>query len=198
MINYVNGTQTSTSNLAFDYYSGEVTRTLETDSYGNNIMTETVPAYREYPAMGLKINVDANKNMLTQVAETKTWKVDANIDTLELASANVTTWSDNVPVIDINGNSYTQNNATTYGDIWRPQSGYSYLSAAQTQTADGLTPVANFNDFDWTTPSSSAPCWKNISNILLYDVYSKSLEQNDVNGNYASVQYGLWRTNTSS
>ena len=64
VINYVNGTQTNSVNLAYDFYSGAVTETLETDAYGNNVMSQTIPAYREYPAMGLKINQDNNKNML--------------------------------------------------------------------------------------------------------------------------------------
>jgi hypothetical protein len=194
VINYVNGQQTSTTNLSWDYYSGAVTRSVETDAYGNNIVTETVPAYTAAgnSAMGLKINNDANKGMLTQVAETRKWKADAGNNDLELISAHADTWSDNNNVIDINGNAYVQNSATTNGDVWRKQSSYDWMSASQTLTADGLTPGTSFNEFNWATPASSDPGWKNTANVTLYDVYSNGLEGNDVNGNYSAthMDYG--------
>lgn len=184
-INYVNGTQASSTNLAFDFYSGAVTQTLETDAYGNNVMSQTIPAYRKYSAMGLKINNDADKNMLTQTAETYSWKVDANNNTLGLISASATTWSDNFTVFDPNGNTYTQNLAAAYGDVWREQSEYNWLSGVQ--TADGTTPVASFSDFDWAAPASSNANWKNTSTATLYDVYSKGMEGMDVNNIYSAM-----------
>jgi hypothetical protein len=185
VINYVNGTQTSTANLAFDFYSGAVTQTLETDAYGNNFMTQTVPAYRKYAAMGLKIGNDNNKNMLTQVAETYRWKVDGSNNKLGLVSAQATTWTDQFSVIDPSGNSYTQNWILPNGDVWRTQSTYDWLSSAQ--TTDGTTPVTSFNDFNFTAPGSSDLNWKNTSTVTLYDVYSKPLEQVDINGAYSAT-----------
>lgn len=188
VINYVNGTQTSSTNLAFDFYSGAVTKTMETDAYGNNVMTQTIPAYQKYPTMGLKINNDAAKNMLTQTAETYSWKVDATGTTdLGLISASATTWSDGFTVLDPAGNTYTQNGGPTYGDAWRPQSIYNWISSAP--TTDGTTPVANFTEFNWSSPASSNSNWKNISNATLYDVYSKEMEASDINNVHSAMHF---------
>jgi hypothetical protein len=191
VINYVNGTQTNSTNLAFDFYSGAVTKEVETDAYGNNIMTQTIPAYRisQNAAMGLKSYNGNYKNMLTQIAETYKWKVDATNTPLGLISASVSTWSDNMNIYDPNGTSYVQNNAYTTGDVWRPQSTYKWMPTSSTvSSTDGLTPLSSFVDFNWTTPSSSNVNWKNTSSITRYDVYSKALEATDVNGNYAATK----------
>jgi len=198
VVNYVNGTQTSSQNLAFDFYSGTVTQTLETDAYGNNFRTETVPAYRvqQYSSMGVKIN-NANgpnyfyANMLTQVAETRTYKVDANNTPLGLVSATATTWSTGVPAMGTDGTMYTQNGAN--GTVWRPQYTYSWMPTGQ--TSDGLTTIGSFPasaDFNFSAPASSDARWVKASEITLYDVYSKALEGKDINGNYSAthMNYG--------
>jgi hypothetical protein len=201
LINYVNGTQAYSTNLGFDYYSGAVTQTLEVDPYGNNFVTQTVPAYTKYfgdasnVGMGLKVNYDHNLNMLTQIAETYRWKVDpANYQShLGLVSASANVWSNQMTVYDANGSAYVQNNELTNGSVWRLQSTYDWMPSNATVTStDGLTPTASFVDFNWTTPASSNTNWKNTSNITRYDVYSKALESTDINGNYAAtrMEYG--------
>lgn len=188
VINYVNGTQTSSTNVAFDYYSGAVTKKVETDAYGNNIMTQTIPAYREYTAMGVKSYNDQWKNMLTQTAETYKIKVDGSNNPLELMSATVNTWTDGMTTYDPNGNSYVQN-VPYNDDVWRMQSTYDWKPSNFTvSTLDGLTPWGSFVDFNWTNPSSSNVNWKNTSTITRYDVYSKALEATDINGNYAATK----------
>jgi hypothetical protein len=186
VINYVNGTQTTSTNLKYDFYSGAVTQSVTTDSYGNNFMTETVPAYRKYGAMGMKIGAANNKNMLTQSAGSYVWKVDWNNAKQELSSANVTTWSDSYQAIDIDGTPYVQNSAYANGDVWRPQSSYAYLPT--TQTSDGMTPIGNFVDFNFVSPGSSDPSWKTTSTATLYDVYSKPLEAKDIDNNYSATR----------
>jgi len=192
-INYVNGTTTTSTNVAFDFYSGAITKTLETDAYGNNFVTQTLPAYRQNfgdinnVGMGLKVNFDHNLNMLTQTAESYRWKTDATGNALGLVSANVTLWSNQVPVIDVNGTSYSQNNGNNPpGDVWRQQSTYAWLPT--NVTTDGTTPFASFADFNWASPSSSNANWKNTTNVTLYDVYSKALEGNDINGTYSTTK----------
>jgi Family of unknown function (DUF5977) len=184
VINYVNGTQTSSQNIGFDFYSGAVTKTVETDAYGNRIMTEIIPAYRKYTAMGLKNTTLANKNMLTQSTGTYKWTVDVNNNKFGLISVSVNTWSDLFQAVDINGAVYQQNGPTN-GDVWRPQTAYTWQPL--TATTDGMTPVASFSDFNWTTPSSSNAAWLKSSEITLYDVYSKALEEKDVNGNFGAT-----------
>ncbi len=193
VINYENGTQASSQNLGFDFYSGAVTQTLQTDAYGNNFLTQTVPAYREpaFAAMGLKSITANDKNMLTQTAETYLWKVDGSNNKVGLVGAAVTTWSDQIVAMGTDGSMNTQNSAGgSNGDVWRQQSTYDWLPT--TATTDGLTLPANFSDFNFGTPSSSDSRWVRSSNITLYDVYSKSLEGQDVNNNYSAthLNYG--------
>ncbi|HRO48310.1 hypothetical protein, partial [Agriterribacter sp.] len=187
VINYVNGTQTTSQNLAYDFYSGALTKSVETDAYGNRFVTETTPAYRKYSSMGLKIGSSTNKNMLTQTAASYTYKVDAtNPNTnLGLVSASVTTWSNTLPALDMAGASVVQNTTST-GYVWRPQYSYSWMPVSK--TTDGLTPVGSFVDFNWTTPASSNANWKKTSDITQYDVFSKALEAMDINGNYAATR----------
>lgn len=186
--NYVNGARAETENIEFDFYTGLVSKSVETDVYGNRILTEIVPAYRKYSAMGLKINNVANKNMLTQTAETYVYKVSKSNTRLGLISANVETWSNTIPVFDIAGNSIVQNGAGASGNVWRKEAKFSWLP--DTKTAGGLTAMANFPasaDFNWTTPASSNASWKKQSQVTLYDVYSKGLEGYDMSGNYAAT-----------
>lgn len=94
--NYKTGLSKSTENLAFDFYSGQVTKSLYRDSYGNSIITETEPAYKKYPAMGLSIN--HGLNMLTQTAGSKSYTMGL-VHPESLISANVQTWSSQIPVL---------------------------------------------------------------------------------------------------
>jgi len=118
--NFKTGISTTSKNLEFDFYSGSVTKTLTKDSYGQNIITETVPAYqvrgqfgsKPYAAMGLAIYGGAN--MLTQVASKKTYTVESESDLTprKLLEASVQTWSDQVP--EINGQVGATVNLTYY------------------------------------------------------------------------------------
>jgi YD repeat-containing protein len=195
--NYVNGLSTSIENTGFDFYSGAVTKTIETDGYGNRFMTEIKPAYQiaNYKNdMGLKMN--GGRNMLTQTAGTYVWKVDSKINNnnpLGLVSAEIKTWGNNTNVIDAAGNTFVQyiNNNTT-GNIWRIQSSFSWQH--DTKTPNGLTALADFQDFNWTNPASSNAAWIKTAEVTLYDVNSKALEGTDVNGNYTATHMGYNNT----
>jgi hypothetical protein len=188
-IDHMRGVMTTSKTIGFDFYSGAVTKTIETDIYGNKFMSEVIPAYRKYSSMGLKLSNGNNKNMLTQTTGEYLYKVDAsNPNTvLGLASASVTTWSNLVGVIDPNGNSIVQNildNNT--GSAWREQTSYAWQP--DNKTTDGLTAIGNFVDFNWTTPGSADSRWKKITENTLFDVYSNGLEMKDVNGNASAVR----------
>ena len=109
--NHKTGITTTSKNLAFDFFSGHVTKTLSTDSYGNTYVSETVPAYqvtstgeggfenKTYSGMGL--GMYGGKNMLTQNASTVSYKVnpdDIN-DRIGLVGASAQTWSDQTEVL---------------------------------------------------------------------------------------------------
>jgi YD repeat-containing protein len=186
-IDYVNATRVKTENIGFDYYSGILTRSVVTDAYGNRMLTEVIPAWRKYGSLGLKVNDMYSKNMLTQSAGSYVYKVDANNTKLGLVGASVNTWGNTVPVVDANGNNLVQNaNNNTQGNVWRMQTTYSWLP--NTKTADGITAMGNFTDFNWSAPGSSNANWKLTSDITLYDVYSHALEAKDINANYTAVK----------
>jgi hypothetical protein len=186
VVNYANGITTSSEILAFDFYSGVVTKKVETDGYGNRFMTETVPAYTKYDAMGLKINNSNQKNMLTQVAATYLYKVNVNNAPVGLVSAAVQTWGNETPVLDKDGNVYTQNTTGTTGDVWRMQSTYNWMPVNKTN--DNITASGDFSDFVWNAPATSHANWKKTGQVTLYDVYSKELEGMDMNGNFSTTR----------
>jgi hypothetical protein len=186
---YLTGITTSSETLGFDFYSGTATQTANTDGYGNRFLTEVVPAYRKYPVMGLKLTNAGNRHMLSQLAATTTYKVDASNSALGVVAANVQTWSDQTPVIGLTDGSPEQ--VGTQAGIWRPWQGYNWLPT--TSTADGLTPMTGSNSytaFNFSTASPSAP-WKLTGQTTLYNPYSNALEAKDINGIRLATKLGF-------
>jgi Family of unknown function (DUF5977) len=191
VINYVNGTQTTSKNLAYDFYSGAVTETLETDAYGNNIRTETVPAYKQNLAMGLKVTNPNNLNMLTQAGETRVWKVDGSNNTVGLVSASVNTWTNQFAALDIDGSSHIQDGRMEglfpNGNVWRMQNTYNWM-VPNTPVSGGLTPSANYVPYKYTAGAVQDSRWVQTGAITTYDVFSKALEGTDINGIYSATR----------
>lgn len=193
--NYKTGQISSEDYLAYDFYSGQLTQKLNKDVYGNLFLTEVIPAYRKYPAMGMKVTNRNNKHMLAQEAGNYVYKVDANNNKLGLVSAAITTWSSSTDVLtpDNTGTKIVQNGVVANnGNVWRKQS--TYVWAPSGSSTDGITPLNQFTDFNWTNPSSLANAWLKTAETTLYDVYSKELEAKDVNGNYAATVMGYNNT----
>jgi hypothetical protein len=183
-VNYKTGIKTESENLALDFYTGTVISSKSSDGYGNTFVTETTPAYRVYDAMkpmGL-----GGKNMLTQQAATKTYKLNpSNLSEKQgLVSASVQTWSDQTNVVGgAPGNKQD--------GIWRMKSSYIWKGDDVSQlNADGLYPYSNFatQPFNFTTPDASSSQWQKTSEITLYDVHSHALEASDLNGDYAATK----------
>ncbi|MBX2922620.1 MAG: DUF3575 domain-containing protein [Chitinophagaceae bacterium] len=185
VINYVNGAQTTSQTLGFDFYNGMPVKSVETDAYGNRFMTETTPAYRKYSSMGVKVGTSSNKHMLTQTTATAVYKVNASNTKLGLASAGAEVWSNSVPSLDMAGAQVVQSGGSN-GNVWRLKS--SYLWMPVNATTDGLTPTGSFSEFNFATPGSSHANWKKTSEITLNDVYSKALEGADINNNYTATR----------
>ncbi|WP_439698632.1 hypothetical protein ACFGVS_10870 [Mucilaginibacter sp. AW1-7] len=189
-IDYKNGTRMDETNLAYDFYTGAVTKTLTKDSYGNRFISQVTPAYMVgngsvYPALGLKTHDDIpnavqHKQMLSQQASKYTFSVDANNNPIGVISASVQTWSNTVPVLDPDGNVTT----TGQSGIWRMESIYSWLKSGT--SANNMTPYSAFVDYFSGTDAS----WKKTSQITQYNVYSAALEATDINNNYAATRMG--------
>ena len=99
-MDYKSGITTTTQNLAFDFYSGQVTKTLTKDGYGNTYVSESKPAYRVYPTLGL--SAQGGYNMLTQEASSYTYKIDPNNNNAKigLVSGGIQTWSGEIDMLE--------------------------------------------------------------------------------------------------
>ncbi len=200
--NYKTGIEETSETLAFDFYSGAVTKTLSSDGYGNYYVSESTPAYRvpEYAGnettagMGLKVMNPNNKHMLTQVASTKVYKVASATDhsPVGLLSAGVQTWSNDVDVMIGNTNTIKQ------PKIWRKHKSYAFVGDKDNLQADGTYNYGQYTDFTWWSEATGEPAestrWQKQSELTLYDVYSHALEATDINGNYAATKMGLDQT----
>ncbi|WP_333864722.1 DUF5977 domain-containing protein [Sphingobacterium sp.] len=180
-IDYVNGTQQSTQNLAFDFMNGLPSRVLSVDAYGNRFLQETGFAYSQYPEMGNRLTNLNNKNMLTQVYSRVNAKAHPNNSRAAVISATRTTWGKNVAVLDpVTGNTFVQNNAAN-GNIWRKVR-EDVLEIPDQFGNSGMLPANQF--------SMTGDHWKLLSAISLYNVFSKPLEDHDRNNNYSANRYG--------
>jgi hypothetical protein len=201
---YKTGITTSTENLAFDFYTGNPTKVLSTDGYGNYYVAETIPAYSipeysgmtasqiagNFSGMGLKVNNPKNKNMLTQSAGSLTYKVNSNYRTnqtdankLALVSANAQTWSDQTYVLG------TDN--LKQAGIWRMKSSFSFIGGDQNvplaTNSDGLQPMTAFTPFNAWSGNAIVPSgWQKNGEITKYDYFSHALEAKDINGHFAA------------
>lgn len=190
-INYVNGTQTVTENLAFDFYSGAVTKTLSIDANGNRFIDSITPAYRQYPEMGLKSINDNNKNMLTQTAASYSYRVNQNNQPIGLLGAAINTWSKTANVLMPDYSGTQQDGAHSTGTVWRPDMTYTWAPEGSTQ--NGMTAIGVFVDFNWAnqaSPSAQNAGWVKTGQTTLYDVFSHALEASDMNEQYAATKMG--------
>ena len=207
-IDYKNGTSMSQSNLAYDFYTGAVTQTQTTDSYGNRFISVATPAYMTgaptggvasgaytnslvYPALGLKTHDDdagatQHKQMLSQQASNYNFSVDANNNRIGVVTATVQTWSNSVPVLDQNGNAVTDN---TESNIWRMEKSFSWMPSGS--ATNNVQPYSTFADYYGTANGGSGnAAWKKTAQITQYNVYSAALEATDINNNYATTRMG--------
>jgi hypothetical protein len=208
-IDYKNGTQTSQTNLAYDFFTGAVTKTLTIDSYGNRFISVATPAYMAgyanggvsaltYPALGLKTHDDdppnysptQHKHMLKQQSSNYTYAVDASNTPIGVLSANVQTWSNGTPVLDPDGN---VESSGTQANIWRMDASYSWMPTGTSAT--NVMPYSSFVDY-FASGGGSNPAWKKTSQVSKYNVYSAALEASDINNHYAATRMGYSSSKT--
>jgi hypothetical protein len=187
-IDYKNGTRMDQSNLAYDFYTGAVTKTLTTDSYGNRFISQVIPAYTEYPALGLMTHDDdpgatQHKQMLSQQASTYTFSVDGSNNPIGVVTATVQTWSNSTPVLDQDGNSISGGQP----NIWRMGSNYQWMPSGS--STNNVAPYSSFVDY-YASGGSNNASWKKTAQITKYNVYSAALEATDINSNYAATRMG--------
>ncbi|PTQ92451.1 hypothetical protein C8P68_11251 [Mucilaginibacter yixingensis] len=186
-IDYKNGTKTEQQDLSYDFYSGAILKTRITDSYGNKFINEVLPAYHIYPAMGLKTADATNKHMLIQQAASTTFKVDGSDQHLGVVSASANTWSNQSQVLDPDGNLTN----TGQSNIWRMKASYAWMPSGT--SSDDLSPTNSFQAY-FDPGGSGNSSWKKVSELTLYNVFSKGLEQTDINNNYSASRLGYNNT----
>ncbi len=199
--NYKTGITQTSENLAFDFYSGQATKVLTTDGYGNAFVSETTPAYRvtkadgtrAYPSMGLKVGNSNNFNMLTQEGSSVTYKINpTNYTPISLLSAGVQTWNDTWTYKNADNTEFTTG---VDEKVWRKHKTYNWVGTESLNSVN----VADDGTYNWTTydankftgwlASGSDPAgWQKNSEVTLYDAFSHALEAKDVNGNYAATK----------
>ncbi|MCD9017900.1 hypothetical protein [Parachryseolinea silvisoli] len=195
--NYKLDIGSATENHDFDYYSGQPIKTVTRDGAGNRIMTVIKPAYTvgEYSGMtatqlaagtvgmGLKLKNSGNKNMLTQLAGSTSYKVDANNNYLGVLSATAQTWTDQIDAIN------TTLSRQKQPGVWRKQAGYVFVGDPSVAHQQGNYPVANFTAFTSWTANIIPTVWQLGDSTSLFDVYSHELESKDMNGDYQAIRF---------
>ncbi len=126
--------------------------------------------------MGSKADAVTNKNMLSQVAMSKSYLNAA--DTWQINGVGITTWQPNS------------------NDLWHKHKTFIWEGEVDD---NGLYVNYSGDDdnFNWSVNASNQPeQWKQVSEITQYDDYSLPLEVRDINGNYAGTKTGDHQTKT--
>ena len=185
---YRKGLQSETRTVGFDFYSGDATHMVTKDINGNEFMSEVVPAYRKYEGMGLNFSNLPHKNMMSQTAETYSWRVSANktapvskqdYDKLGFLSGSKTVWSPAVATLD-NGVELT--NASSYG-VWRAKENYvstNFTNRKFNKSTDIST--TQVPSLDQNLEYNGNRFWEKVSDLNFVDVYSHPLQVSDING----------------
>jgi hypothetical protein len=196
VINYKTGIKTETKNLAFDFYSGQVTKTLSKDGFGNAYISESTPAYRIYPLMGLTSN--GGFNMLTQEAANYSYKVDTvdNATKLGLISGGAQTWDKDVDILDFN---YSTAKIATLDSI-TPKNASGFYVATNQNSAGKLSVGQRlrfiYNSKEYYATVVSVKLKSKITPFTLWNEYELDMKINPVEITSTIGQidcYGEWK-----
>lgn len=190
-IDYKNNLKTKVETKGFDFYTGIVTKSLTTAANGDQTLQVSVPAYRVYPEMGLKVHHPHHKNMLVQQAAAYTYLGDTT-DSTKIIAANIESWKKNWEYVQHDGEKYVRKPVVAEKEkVWRKHQTYVWNSFAK--NADNT--FKNFRHFDRERPENkSAEGWMLVKENTLYDEYSHTIEAKDLNGNYAATKMGMHKS----
>ncbi|MEM9338619.1 MAG: RHS repeat domain-containing protein [Bacteroidota bacterium] len=208
-INYVKGGTSKTKNLAFDFYSGQITEAYSEDIYGNKYWTKSIPAYqlkgpsnvKAYRHMGLKSENPDFKNMLTQNGASITYKLndgfdpevdDPEHDKASLMGASVQLWESGRNNVHTPAGIVTQNSQTMGQHIYRKHGTLSFIGNG-TLNEDGSHSLINLEDNLGLHASGrelqDMTGWRKNGHATKYDMNSHVLEVVDINGHYAATKF---------
>ncbi|GGG60172.1 hypothetical protein [Hymenobacter glacieicola] len=160
---------------------------MQENAFGTRFKSVNVPAYTRYASLRSKAESNANKHILSPIAQSYTYKLDANDTPQELLGGSVQTWSNTWTRRVENNGLYTSIAAVT--PIWRPQASYAWRAPLVRPT--GGTAVGSFTDYNWATGASQHPAWQKLAEIGQVNEYSAGLETRaPLSDATAVVKYG--------
>ncbi|MDJ1501169.1 hypothetical protein [Xanthocytophaga agilis] len=176
------------STQLFDFLTGQVLESQQTDALGNTFVSVEVPAYEKYPEMGSKTLNPLNKNMMVQPTASYVYRVQNGQRSTAPVSVAVQTWKgwDSYRSYDEATSKYL--NKTEGPKIWRKQE--AWVWDGRELNADGtLKGFSTSTDFNWSSLTQLSP-WLKVGETAAYDHYSASLMSKDMNGNFAASKKG--------
>ena len=183
----VNNVRTESRTLSYDFLTALPLSSRLTNSIGVQYSSVQTPAYKiaAYKSMGPAGLGIANRNMLTQMAASSTYKENGPA-TPSLVAASIQTWKSDwkYRLYDKGNDSYKMDPAPQT-PVWRQHRTYVWQSPKL--NTDGT--YANFTSYNWTS-TSQATNWISAGEVTLYDSYSRPLESKDINGQVAAQKAG--------
>ncbi|HEY5749428.1 MAG TPA: hypothetical protein VIU12_25345 [Chryseolinea sp.] len=180
-----------TENRSWDINTGAVLEKVSQSALGIKIKTVVKPAYKAYDEMGPKGQNINYRNMLTQVAETYTYRLDAGENVVGLMSAEVQTWKSNWSNYRVyNNKAYSDSNEpeSIGHDVWRKGPAYIFKGDAANLNFDGTLSFSTAENFDFgVTPG---PKWQKMGEVDRFDHFSMPLQSKDLSGIYSAVKMG--------
>ncbi|MEM1323738.1 MAG: hypothetical protein AAGG75_25985 [Bacteroidota bacterium] len=191
--NYSQNLTTVTKHTKYDFYSGQLLET-ETENHRDEFYRqESIPAYKKYDQMGLKVNNISNRHMLSQTAYTQTSEIDDWGGTiLGVLNAEATTWNDDWDYRTPTSYGYYNDipSVVTPDKIWRKHKQLVWRSPVNPDGTMTTNPNTSDQDVNWLASSPISSNWEAVNTFTRYDRYSKPLEAVDMDDNYASVKMG--------
>lgn len=188
--NYKDGFSSESTNLDWDFYTGNVLSKLEKSPLGVHMKTNSKPAYQIYGELGPRALNETNKNMLSQVAMTESYRTTSTGNPVGLVSAQVTTWNKTWSNYRVyNSGTQTYGDASEGADVWRKGQSYVFKGNYARKNADGTLSYLSSDNFNFAQGASN-PLWQYGGEYERFDHYGMPLQTKDINSIYSSTKMG--------
>lgn len=189
-INYKDGFSSESTNLDWDFYTGNVLSKLERSPLGIYMKTNSKPAYQVYGELGPRALNESNRNMLSQVAMTESYRTTSTGDPIGLVSAEVTTWNKTWSTYRVyNSGTQTYSDGNEGADVWRKGQSYVFKGNYARKNSDGTLSYLSSDNFNFTSGASN-PLWQYGGEYERFDHYGMPLQTKDMNSIYSSTKMG--------
>lgn len=189
--NSKDGFTTESTNLSWDFITGTVDQKLDRSSLGLYVKSVTKLAYTvpEYAEMGTRADNINNRNMLSQVAATYTYKSDASGSNIGLMSAEAQMWAKQWPAYKIYDAENPEGTTVSSTPAWRKSATYTWKGNYGLLRADGTHTFNSSDEFNFgSVPSNTL--WQYIGETERYDQHGMPLQSKNLNNIYASGKMG--------